>query len=340
MRASAIALLLLVATNAPGQTAAPTPAPAAARGGAPALRTVRLADERMRDACILPDPATQTYYLVTSSGRRGPNGRPAVVAFTSKDLDTWHGPHVVFEIPENFWTRRGIWAPELHAYQGKFYLFLTFDSNEQLPEQWRDWLPRVKRGSQVLVADSPLGPFQPFDTTRSTLPPDMMTLDGTLYVEDGVPYMVFCHEWVQIKDGTVEFVQLKDDLSATVGEPKRLFHGSDARWSKREEPWGCHVTDGCWFYRTKNGKLLMLWSSIGAKGYTTGFATSKSGKLAGPWEQSAEPLYADDGGHPMVFRTFDGRLMLALHSPNNSPLTRQRLFELEDTGDALRLKSP
>jgi arabinan endo-1,5-alpha-L-arabinosidase len=301
--------------------------------------SVRLADVRLRDSCIWPDESTRTYYLVSASNRRGPNNHPAVVAYTSKDLERWEGPRVIFEIPEDFWTKRGIWAPELHAYRGKFYLFLTFDSAEPLTEQWRDWLPRVKRGSQVLVSDSPLGPFKAF-ANRSTLPVDMMTLDGTLFVEDGVPYMVFCHEWVQIKDGTIEYVQLKEDLSETVGEPKRLFHGSDAPWSKREEPWGCHVTDGPWFYCTRTGKLLMLWSSIGARGYTTGYATSKSGKLAGPWEQSREPLYADDGGHPMLFRRFDGQLMLTLHSPNNSPATRQRLFELEDTGDALRLKNP
>jgi len=305
----------------------------------PALRTVRLADERMRDSCILPDAATHTYYLVTSSGRRGPNGRPAVVAFTSKDLETWTGPQVVFEIPADFWTKRGIWAPELHAYKGKFYLFLTFDSNELFPEQWRDWRPRVKRGSQVLVADSPLGPFQPFEN-RSTLPVDMMTLDGTLHVEDGTPYMVFAHEWVQIKDGTIEYVQLKDDLSATIGEPKRLFHGSDAPWAKKSAQYGCYVTDGPYLYRTKTGKLLMLWSSFSAGGYTIGIARADSGKIAGPWTQQAEPLWNKDGGHPMVFHRFDGQLMLTFHSPNDSPLSRQRLYEIEDTGDTLRLKNP
>jgi hypothetical protein len=30
--------------------------------------------------------------------------------------------------------------------------------------------------------------------------------------------------------------------------------------------------------------------------------------------------------------------MLTLHSPNNSPNTRQRIFELDDLGDTLRLK--
>jgi hypothetical protein len=77
----------------------------------------------------------------------------------------------------------------------KYYLFLTFDSATKFPEQWRNWLPRMRRGSQILVGASPLGPFAPF-ASRPTLPEDMMTLDGTLWVEDGVPYMVYCHEWV------------------------------------------------------------------------------------------------------------------------------------------------
>ncbi len=295
-----------------------------------------LRDIWARDACVYPDLSTQTYLMYFSS--RGPNGRAAVACYASKDLAQWTGPTFVFERPAEWWADRSIWAPELHAYRGKYYLFLTFDSTHAFPEQWRDWLPRVKRGSQILVADSPLGPFQPF-ANRPTLPEDMMTLDGTLWEEDGVPYMVFCHEWVQIKDGTVEMIQLAPDLSATVGEPKRLFHGSDASWSEKSPQYGCHVTDGPWLYRTKGGKLLLLWSSGSASGYCVGIATSASGKLAGPWTQSPAPLYADDGGHPMLFRRFDGQLMLALHRPNRQPRnTREVFLEVEEVNDTLVLK--
>ncbi len=188
-----------------------------------AVRDVRLADVRMRDVCILADEKTKTYYAVSSTMAASAEGgsRPALRVYTSKDLSVWEGPHIVFQTPKDFWgdiNIRAIWAPELIAYKGKYYVFATFDTDSLLPEQWRNWLPRVKRGTQVLVSDSPLGPFRPFQN-HSTLPVDMMTLDGTLWVEDGIPYMVYCHEWVQIKDGTVEMIQLKDDLSATVGEP-------------------------------------------------------------------------------------------------------------------------
>ena len=80
----------------------------------------------------------------------------------------------------------GIWAPEMHKYRGKYFLFLTFNTRHLLAEQWPNWRPRVTRGSQILVSDAPTGPFTPF-ANRSTLPPELMTLDATLWEEDGKP---------------------------------------------------------------------------------------------------------------------------------------------------------
>jgi len=324
-----ITLATAIAAAVQAQTSQPQPAePLAAE-------TIRLKDIRMRDVCVLADQATQTYYMV-GSGRL--NRRPIVRAYSSKDLATWEGPTPIFTVGDDLWGDIpivGIWAPELHAYKGKYYLFLTFDTRHRFAEQWRNWLPRVTRGSQVLAADSPLGPYTPF-AHHSTLPTDMMTLDGTLWIEEGVPYMVFCHEWVQIKNGTVEYVRLKDDLSATVGEPVRLFDGSDAKWSRKSQQYGCNVTDGPYLYRGKSGKLFMIWSSFSDTGYTVGIAISDSGKLAGPWRQQVEPIFGKDGGHGMLFTTFDGRLMMALHAPNNRA-ARPRLFEMEDTGETLQI---
>ena len=327
-------VLFFAASNSHAQTAQPTPLP---------FGTYHLEDVRMRDADILTDEKTKTYYIISSgySAAKVGYGDSFVRAFTSKDLINWEGPHTIFQTPNDFWGDvkiQGIWAPEMHEYKGKYYLFATFNTAELLPEQWHNWMPRVKRGSQILVSDSPLGPFKPFQN-HSTLPVDMMTLDATLWVEDGVPYTVFAHEWVQIKDGTIEFVKLKNDLSATDGKPKKLFDGSDSPWARKSPQWGCWVTDGPYLYKSKSGKLFMIWSSFSKTGYTTGVAVSDSGKLAGPWKQNAEPLYSADGGHGMIFKRFDGQLMLALHSPNKLN-ERARLFEIEDTGETLRVVKP
>jgi arabinan endo-1,5-alpha-L-arabinosidase len=292
---------------------------------------INLQELHRRDVCIYPDPVTKTYILIGSAGR-------TVVSFTSKDLLHWNGPRTLFSTPQNFWgdvNIRSIWAPELHAYNGKYYLFLTFDTDKLFPEQWLNWRPRVTRGSQILVSDSLFGQYKPFQD-HSTLPVSMMTLDGTLWVEGGIPYIVFAHEWVQISNGTIECAPLKDDLSEITAQPSLLFRANEAPWAMASKAEGCYVTDGPFLYKSKSGKLMMIWASFSEGGYTEGIAISESGKLAGPWKQQAEPLYTKDGGHAMLFKTFEGKLMMTLHSPNTRD-ARPHIFEMEDTGNTLKI---
>jgi hypothetical protein len=157
--------------------------------------------------------------------------------------------------------------------------------------------------------------------------------------------MVFCHEWIQITDGSMDLVRLSPDLTRPVGRPTTMFHASEAPWSRCRGDLGelfqgkryhASITDGPWFHRTRTGKFIMLWSSYGPTGYAVGQAESTSGKLAGPWVQDAEPLWKDDGGHPMLFHTFDGRLVMALHQPNRR-VERARFFEMDDSGDRLKI---
>jgi len=96
------------------------------------------------------------------------------------------------------------------------------------------------------------------------------------------------------------------------------------------------VTDAPFLHKGKTGKLYLIWASFSKTGYTEGIAISVSGKLTGPWIQQAEPLYSNDGGHGMLFTTFDGRLMMVLHAPNGRE-ARPHLFEMEDTGATLKI---
>ena len=67
-----------------------------------------------------------------------------------------------------------------------------------------------------------------------------------------------------------------------------------------------------------------------------GIAESVTGKIAGPWNQQPEPIYRNDGGHGMLFRTFNGQLCLTLHQPNKSE-ERVHIFKVDDLGNTLRL---
>ncbi|MGE4286611.1 MAG: glycoside hydrolase family 43 protein [Phycisphaerae bacterium] len=307
----------------------------------------RLEEFRAHDPFILADEASQTYYLYTSVASGAiERGNSGVVAYKSKDLDLWEGPQVVFSVPKDGWANpaHGAWAPEVHKYNGKYYLFVTLHNRDKTISETGPSLQRTHmRGTQIFVCDEPTGPFKPLANHPAT-PEELMTLDGTLFIEDGKPWIVYCHEWIQTLNGTFEALRLNDELSATLGEPLLLFRASDAPWIT---PWNAKpgdkprefVSDGCFFYRTKTGRLLMLWSSWQENGkYAEAVAYSLSGRLIGPWRQS-EPLLTDDSGHGMVFKAFDGRLMLVVHRPTMSPLSRARVHELEDTGDRLRIKT-
>ncbi len=281
---------------------------------------LQIEDIRIRDPFILADTDGGKYYMYANKGnRRDARGWECYV---SDDLRTWKPPVAVFTPPEGFWGERDFWAPEVHRYRGRYYLFGTLSAEDAM------------RGTQILVADSPLGPFAPHSDKAAT-PHDWMALDGTLFVEDGTPWMVFCHEWLQIGDGTINAVRLSDDLRRPIGEPFLMLRASDAPWVRpiREDS---YVTDGPWLHRLPSGRLIMLWSSFGEGDYTLGIARSESGTLRGPWRHDPEPL-VENGGHSMMFRTLEGRLLLVLHSPNHGPRERARFFDVRETATTIEL---
>lgn len=289
---------------------------------------LKTSELHIRDPFVLPIVAEQRYYLY---GTSGPQAWAASASgfdyYTSRDLQGWEGPLPAFRPPAGFWADRNFWAPEVHAYRGRYTLFGSFKAEG------------VCRGTQILAADSPQGPFLPISDGPVT-PPDWECLDGTLFVDAaGQPWMVFCHEWVQVGDGEICALRLSDNLRSAIEPPHLLFRASEAPWvrainSKNRKG---YVTDGPWLHRLASGGLILLWSSFGTGGYTVGMARSASGDILGPWQQLPEPLYARDGGHCMVFRGFDGRLWLAFHQPNQSPDERPRFAPLSETQSSLAI---
>lgn len=293
-------------------------------------------DIQIRDPFILPDEPEGIYYLFGTTGANvwRDKGR-GFDCYTSRDLREWTGPIPAFRPPADFWATTNFWAPEVHRFQGRYYLFASFKSEN------------CYRGTQILVSDVASGPYIPL-TCGPITPPDWECLDGTLHVDDeGNPWIVFCQEWVQVHNGAIYAMRLSSDLKQAVGRPVFLFNASEGPWVRRTEWPGKaetrhfpdYITDGPFLHRLAGGSLIMLWSSIGAKGYAMGIARSESGAVTGPWRQDSEPLWAEDGGHGMIFRTFDARLMLTFHRPNNTPDERAVMFEVEEAGDTIRIKA-
>jgi hypothetical protein len=131
-----------------------------------------LSDFYAHDPFILADPASKTYYLYTAIGpRESLDGHAGVVAYKSIDLKSWEGPDLVFSVPDGMWASPadGAWAPEVHRYRGKLYLFVTLHNNDKLLDEpvpvthpIYEGKPAVHhlRGTQIFVAESPDGPFR------------------------------------------------------------------------------------------------------------------------------------------------------------------------------------
>jgi len=282
---------------------------------------LKTADIHIRDPYVLPVMAERHYYLYGTTGSETwTDSASGFDYYTSPALQSWEGPFPAFRPSAGFWADRNFWAPEVHAHRGRYYLFASFKAEG------------VCRGTQVLAADSPQGPFLPISAGPVT-PRDWECLDGTLFVDaNDQPWMIFCHEWVQVGDGEICALRLSDDLTSAIGQPHLLFRASEAPWSQEINSKGRkgYVTDGPWLHRLASGELIMLWSSFGTGGYTVGIARAISGEIPGPWQQVPEPLYAGDGGHCMVFRTFDEQLWLAFHRPNETPGERPQFVPLQE----------
>ena len=192
----------------------------------------------------------------------------------------------------------------------------------------------VNWGTAILSCDTPDGMFTPHSDGFIT-PADWYALDGTLYIENEVPYMVFCHEHVQILNGTVEAVRLSEDLKTAVGAPFTLFRGSDAYGVTYQEG-KRYITDGPFLYRHQNGSLSLIWSTVIDGQYAQCRALSDNGSITGHWIQQPH-LFTRDGGHGMFFRDLGGQLMLTLHRPNNQPDERPVFFPVKEQGDTLRI---
>lgn len=278
------------------------------------MYNILLKDIRVRDPYIVTDRENGKYYLFGTTDTdpwEGPG--EGFLVYESEDLNTWSEPEWAFRQDGDFWAQKNFWAPEAHFYNGSWYLFASFKSDDRC------------RGTQILKAEKVTGPYAPI-TRYPVTPESWECLDGTLYVDEkGKPWIIFCHEWVQIRDGEICAMPLSDDLTKPVGEPVVLFRGSDAPW----KAWVADfVTDGPFLYRGGDGSLRMIWSSFSSKGYAVGIAVSRSGSILGPWDQQEEPK-VEGGGHGMIFDDLKGNTFLSIHTPNESPLERTMLVPFE-----------
>ncbi|MBQ8696228.1 MAG: family 43 glycosylhydrolase [Clostridia bacterium] len=286
-------------------------------------------DIRVRDPYIVNEGGR--YYLYATTGER------TMSCYVSDDLENWDEGGVAFEIPEDFWAYRDVWASEVHKYKGKFYLFVSLLGHNGL------------RATQICVCDTPKGPFLPI-TDHGATPAGQSCIDGTLYVDGDTPYVVYSHDWPDCYDaekgtlvGEICAARLTPDLTEIVGEPWMLFTSAEApisaetphRITWEGKPALRYGSDAPFLQKLSNGSLYLTWSPYLHDNYVVLGAVSESGDIRGPWKHLDKPLFDRNGGHAMFFDRNDGKRIMCLHAPESHLAERANLFVVEEKDGAL-----
>lgn len=281
---------------------------------------MKLSDINIRDPFVLYEEGVYYLYGTRAAGFGYEVGGFDV--YTSRDLINFSEPICCFN-SEKAGLNNGVnWAPEVHRYNGRYYMLATFTQENGL------------RGTYILSSDSPLGEFS-LHSDGAVTPNEWESLDGTLYIEDGVPYLVFCHEHTQIVDGTVCYIKLSQNLKCAQSEPVVLFAGSSPEWADKKAEGEHYITDGPFMYRGIEGELFLIWSTFVGHKYCQCVAKSDNSSISGRFVH-LEPLITNDGGHGMLFEK-DGTLMLTYHTPNQTGSERPTFRAVKDSGTHLEL---
>ena len=244
--------------------------------------------------------------------------------YVSTDLENWSEPIECFNSDKYNMNSNVNWAPEVHKYKEKYYMFATFTK------------PNGLRGTYILKSDSPLGEFKPHSRGAVT-PEEWECLDGTFYVDkSGNPFIVFCHEHTQIIDGTICFAELSEDLTEIVGKATTLFSASSPFFIEKAPDDGHFVTDGPFMYRSKTDELFMLWSTFIKGQYAECLVKFLDGELNTNFIH-LDPLIDDDGGHGMIFEDNEN-IYLTFHSPNKSLFEHPKFVKIKDAGSSLKVE--
>lgn len=273
------------------------------------MRIIKTGVERLRDPFVLKHGNTYYMYGTGVDGRDWNNTVWACYRNDSGKLDgKWERVQKELYICPKY-AKKNFWAPEVHRYKDYYYMIATYYSSRT-----------NHRGCCILKADNPEGPFAEITNGHITSE-NYDAIDGTFYLDDdSQAWMIFVREWTTADDGVGRMVAAKmsDDLTRFISEPIELFRADDPLWSNAK------VTDGCFMHKTKEGKLLMLWSNFCKSGYCVGIAESNNGKVDGVWKQQEELLFSKettgeyDGGHGMIFTDTDGEMYILVHSPNDA----------------------
>ena len=264
------------------------------------LRAAEAPGQRVRGGDPFIHLENGVYYLYFSS-----DDSVGLKVYTSTDLKEWlpdqgRDRYGRAYVNGNGFGSRLFWAPEMHKYNGKYYLFHSAEEKVT-----------------VDVSDSPLGPFR--NPEKKPFFPQG-NIDNSFFLDDdGTPYMLYAHFYA---GNEVWICELEKDLLHAKPETQRKLIRAEEDWEmNRKDPrfkqWS--IAEGPCLIK-KDGLYWLTYSShhVIDSNYNVCLATATNVK--GPYtKQGKAPILAPRGkyectGHHSLFKDKSGNWKIVFHA--------------------------
>ncbi|MBQ4557545.1 MAG: family 43 glycosylhydrolase [Clostridia bacterium] len=257
------------------------------------------------DPFVMYDDASGRYYMYCTGDY--------FKCFSSETFNSWESHGSAYAVTENSFGTKNYWAPSVYSVNGE-YIMVYSAANDA-----------GRHSIGIAKASSPAGPFTDI-YDHPLFAPDYSVIDASLLFDGDKVYLYYskdCSENIVDGKNTSQIfgIELKSDLSETIGEPK-LLTTPDTEWELKsgDTLWN----EGPCVFK-ENGIYYLLYSANyhASANYALGYATSTS--PLGEYTKAGEnPILQGDGvttagtGHCSVVRTPYGELYIAYHSQTNA----------------------
>lgn len=253
--------------------------------------------------------ADDTYYLYCTGGSR-------FSVRQTKYLNAWPSESkTILTLSTLGWAREKGWAPEVYAYNGKYYMIFSAQGYNDL------------HAIDIAVCDTPDGNFKPL-SSAPFFAPDYSVIDGSLFFDDdGRIYMYYS------KDNSTNIVggkrtsqtygvELEKDFSGIIGEPV-LISTPEQEWELKS---GSVVWNEGPVVFKENGVYYLLYSAnyYVSEHYAVGYATSDTPLARFEKPENARILRGNGEtvtgpGHCNILRSPDGSELYMVYHVHTVP---------------------
>lgn len=292
-------LLLTIAVNAQNSINKNSNAPIAAPNSTSSLQQANDSTIHLADPTIFYDKGT--YYLY---GTVEGNSNQGFLVYTSKDMKSWKIPA---EAKDGYalkkgdvFGEKGFWAPQVFAYNNKFYM--AYVANENIA---------------VAQSTSPLGPFT--QNKKVALSAPVKQIDPFIFIDDdGKKYLYH----VRLINGNKLFVaEMTEDFSAIKPETLKECINATEDWENTTKAYP--VAEGPSILKHNNLYYFVYTANdFRNPDYAVGYAVSNN--PYGPWKKyagnpilSRKDIGKNGTGHGDFIKDDKGNLVYVFHTHNS-----------------------